>query len=332
MNGILQLTALGLYLIQYLLCMVISRIDGNFHLACHFNLPFIVTGFFVSLCNGFLITSFIILAATLVRKFRWWALAIYITIIVILWFAKDQSITQGIIDFYTKETSATLFFLKAIGTLLILAVLNQVFQPRINRVKVRKFNYPQLIIVIFILVTFFSSSMAFNQRSNTISGTTEVLPINKLPSSSEKPSCVLDAGSLASGSTLNINYEVESMYYCNTSIINDDSSDNQIKIYFIPPRDMRNNINLSDFTNPKIKAGLTNHTLNLRITHDENVKIVAIAPYTAPMQFDCFKNKSYSTNYIWSSMTSYPGSIKIVIPESMQLKTHENISQLQISQ
>lgn len=332
MNVILQFVALGLYLILYLLCLVLSRMDGNFYEACSFSLPFILTGFFVSLCYGFLYTSFIILIATLVRKFRWWALAVYISILAALWITKDLNIIQGIIDFYSKEASVAVFFLKAIGTLLILEVLNQVIHPRINNNKIRKFNYPQLIIVIFILLTYFMNLIAFNQRNNTISSTTEVLPMDTLPSSTEMPACILDAKSLVPGSTLNIDYEVESMYYCNTSTLYDNSSENKIKIYFIPPRDMRNNINLSDFTNPKVEATLTDHTLYLKISHNKNVKIVAIAPFTAPMQFDCFKNKPYSTNYIFSSSTSYPGSIKVVIPKSMQIKTHENISQLQISQ
>ncbi len=332
-NLIVQVVAVGLYLLQYLLCLLLGGLNTNVHLAYTFSLSFLTVGFLVNLCYGFLIISFIILVVTLVRRLRYWALAIYVVMLSALWMGKDYSMIGRLIQFYTEETSLSLFFVKIIITWLLIELLNQLLHRLIHIRRVTKFHYPQLAIVSLILITLFFGALTNYQGIVTVrnGGSFQTPAETGLPSMKE-PAAVLATDQLPSGSSLDFYYEFGPLYYCNTSIVEENTENDQIELYFSPPYTYRDNINITAFVNPRVTVEQKGNEFHFRVIYDENIKVISISPYTEPMRFDCFKNKNYAKSIYGSSAGSMTGTIKIVLPKAKGYTVTENTSSLQSGQ
>ena len=150
--------------------------------------------------------------------------------------------------------------------------------------------------------------------------------------SMKEPTAVLATDQLPSGSSLDFYYEFGPLYYCNTNIVEGNTENDQIELYFSPPYSYRDNINITAFVNPRVTVEQEGNAFYFQVIYDENIKVISIYPYTAPMRFDCFKNKNYAKSIYGSSAGSVTGTIKIVLPKAKGYTVTESTNNLQSGQ
>lgn len=318
-NIILQAVALGLYLINYLLCQVLCRVYDNVHLGYSFSLPFVTAGFFVSLCYGFIIISLTVLISSLVRKFHWWVLGVYVLCISYLFITKDL-ILISIFNFYMHEPSLIIFFLKAVFTWLVIELLNQLLNRYINVIKAKKYHYPQVIIVFLVLMTLLGGALsAFNYINVNTANDSFWSQINEVDINKDQPVTSVNVGDLKPGSVLYVNLHYDKNRFSNSTVGLTNQTKDQILVYFKPHKEMVNDINITNFTHPKVSVKLEDNNLNISITEDQNVKVISIYPYSTLRWFDCFKDKLYANSESGSYSGTITGDIIVSVPEGMNL-------------
>lgn len=319
-NIISQALALGFYILQYILCKVLIQMNGNVKLAYEFNLSFIMVGFFVNLFYGLLLISLIILIVTLLRKLRWWALALYIGIVVILWLTRDENPFGRIINFYALETSLTVFFCKVIGSWLLLQVLCFIVNQNTNMIKAEKYHYPQIVINAIILVTLPASILISFTAVHSYNSSEFWTQNETFDYAKDKPACIINASNLPANSTLYYPYDYMKTN-CNTNIGEQNATEDEIRIYFKPKQDMRDYINITAFTNPRIDASLVKNNLIIKVEYDKDIKVISLYPYSTPMQFDCYKDKPLAKKYSGGMSGTKSGMIEITVPKEKNYKT-----------
>ncbi len=328
----IQLLALGLYLLQYLLCYVLNRYHGNIRFAYPINIPFIITGFFITLLYGFLLISFIELISVIVRKFRWIALLFYIVSLVILWVAGGPESLIGIISFYMKESSIPIFLLKVIITWMLFEILLHWINIHTNKFKVITFIYKNIIIAAIILLSFLGSVIASlnsfrvvnHTESNSYSRDYTMDYINSSDAMGP-PACSLDVSRLPVNTVVKLEFNEEMMSdyikLSGDSYYND--TNDRILIYFQPSKKMVNWIDINSFTNPKLEASLKDNHLTLRIVQDENRKVISLYPYSAILQFKVFQDQVYAKASPGNMVGTNPGIIRITTPKGKNITTFQ---------
>lgn len=320
-----QALALGFNLLQYLVFFILGQRKGNLAFAYTLNPVFIITGFFTYMLYGFILISLIILISALVRKFRWWTLIVYIGLFLILWFTKDIGVVKSVVKFYLQESSVTLFFIKAILTWMILELLNHILNSYTSASLATRFNNVQIIIASVILFSFLISNLV------TYLKTTQDFPeysfsSKEINTSQDKPYCTLNAGNIPTEATLKtcIDYRQISHYELQYGKSYYNSSVDKIMVYFIPEKDLFNDIDITAYTNPRLEISLQNKKLNIKVIKNKNVKVLSLYPYFTLMHFDCFKDKPYANKYYGLSSGTIPGKIQITTPESKKINIQEN--------
>lgn len=306
-------------------CIILDHLKGNVEFAYRFDLYFLSIGFFVNLFYGFMIASFITLITGLIRKFHWWSLVPFFALWLSLWIMKNPESTVGWANFYLKNSSPAIFFLKAILTLIVTEGLNLTINRHTNQCKALRFKSRYSILAI-ILSTIFCLNIFIGYckvSSEDFAQNKPWQPLQNIDTSKNKPVCEVDAGKLPVDSELkvNINYQLISNYSINFGGGELNSTNDMIDIYYYPQQEMDTSVNLTAFTNPHIEASLTDNVLNILVTGDKNIKVVSLYPYSTLMQFDCFKNKPYAKQYLGGTYGTMPGTILVSLPENKNFHT-----------
>jgi hypothetical protein len=333
---IIQLLALGLYLLQYLLCYVLNMHYGNIRFAYPINIPFILTGFFITLLYGFLLISFIELISVIVRKFRWIALLFYVAVLVVLWIAGGPEILNAFISFYLEESSIPMFLLKGISTWMLFEVLLHWINIHTNKFKVKTFVYKNIMIAAVLLLSFLGSVIASLSSFNTIKHTESNLNLmnnpedyindSDLKEASASSVYSLDTAGLPKNTALTL--ELDAKIKNNYMILCQDPYDNKpyynntadrIQIYFLPVQNITNQVDLNTLINPKIEASLKNNQLSLRVFNSENIKVISIYPYSYITQFQAFQDRPYAKKGLDNIIRQSPGVIRISTPKGKNI-------------
>jgi hypothetical protein len=326
-NIIAQAFALGLYLLQYLICLIIGRVHTNVKLAYQFDWTFVIAGFFVYLLYGLLLSALIILIASLVRKLQWWAIVLLGAFLFVLWMTREQNLIGNMLDFYLLETSIIIFFIKSVATLLILEALNHLINYYTGIKETRKFFYRHIIIASVIILGFFINiSVSFSQidsRQNNEDYWNSI-SIRNFDFSKMDATCIINTDSLPTDSTLKIRYANALESDCINNVDEQPSDDNNIRIYYIPQKNINNYINLTAFTNQRIEATLETDILKISVAYDKNIKVISEYPYSTLMKFDCFIGKPYAKPYYGSMSSISTGHIQITLPENKHFTTQFN--------
>lgn len=320
-NIITQAIALCLYLAQYLICLLLNHFKGNLRLAYRINIPFMITGFFVSLLYGFILLSILFFIGFLINKLRWWALLVYITLFITL-LITGSTIIGTVLRFYLRESSLLLFLLKAIITWFIFVLLNHILYAKNDIITVRKFIYPNIIIasviLISILFNFLFTQLSFHEKSTTLYDNNAFNPFK------DEPSCIVNAGSLPAKSILKINLDQElkahSIIWTGDTYTN--NSENEIRIFYNPESVFKDDISLISFTNPRITSSLQGNTLSVSLVHDKNIKIVSVYPYDMLMQFKFFQGKKLAAESSGSVLGDKQAALFINVPSKKDFNIH----------
>jgi hypothetical protein len=281
-----------------------------------------ITGFFVSLLYGFILLSILFFIGFLIIKLRWWALLIYISVFIILWFAKGNITIGAVFRFYLRESSLLLFLVKAIVTWFILELLNHILYRKNDINIVKKFVYPNIIIASVILITFLYNvlftQLTFHDKNYINNGNNVFNPFK------DEPTFTVDADNLPVNSILNINIDQElkdhSIFW--TGDIYKNYTEKKICIFYNPENEFKDYISLMSFVNPRITASLRGNTLSVGLTHDKNIKIISLYPYDMLMQFKCFEGKRLAARSIGSIMGDKQATLFISVPSKKDFNVH----------
>jgi len=328
------LTILLMFLIQYGTMKVISLFHRNIFFALDFDFGFIMIGFLTFLMYSFLAFSFMTLIATIIRKFRIYAMIVFITIGVtafvnIPWIIDILPTT--LVPILTDK-SILWFFIKTIVLLIIINIISITinhFTVYYKTVRISKFISSLFVFVgLFFTIAFtmFIGTWSFfaprestsNIKEITSSDTENQPGINTID---------FDISDLEKDSKINIITKGNILTYNMNVSWNDDNrynmsydvsqsikvTGNKLTIIYSYPLDTNNGINTLNYVNPKFSANMKGNTLYLNYEYTKNIEIVYLPIWYMAGQFEYYKDKNITGQGFGYSGSSGSGNINIMV-------------------
>jgi len=326
---------LASYLIQYSVVAAIASGNKSIHLIYHFDIGFVVAGFFTLIVYLSLIAALISLVATLVRKFRIYAIAVFIVIAGILIAQPPLAVSlfRAVFGFLIYEHSVMFFFLKGIVLWAVLFILSLIVNKFTvyyrDSIRLSKRVAVGICLACIFTVAIFRVFMVVVVPI-ALSSSERIDYIYKEPSTiAEDPDMdiIFDISDLPKGSKINI---------VTTNIFDETTGDtffsssgdmrlsydvgalssvsgNKLIVSYTMPMETVNQYDIASMANPKLSARLEGDTLYLDYTYDENVKAVFIPVWSFMWQFDHFKGKGIFNESFWETGSHGGGGIYIEI-------------------
>ena len=320
------------YLIQYGIFKIISILNENIILAYKFDLGFVIKGFFVLLIYGFIIISIISLIGVLIRKFRIYAIVVFIIIIGLLFtnISKVIMYLPSVLGFLINESDSILFFVKGLTVWIVFCILSLIINKYTVYYK-SYFKFSKLIIIGICIAGIFITTISIMYVSPTKTYTNETTTIYENETTTtydmgveESEQIILDASEIPKGTKINIvsnlnNQEDSSsdntlsrLYLGDTTVLDNFNGNKVIINYRLPTYEI-NNYDLIACVNPKLTAEFDGNTLNIHYTYDKDIKVVFVPAWPFMWQFDEYQNKNIFNKYLGSSFANGTGYVFIDI-------------------
>lgn len=319
--------SLFMYLIQYTIFAVIARLYKNMVLVYQFHWSFVLAGFFVLIVYLAIITAIITLIATLIRKFRIYGILsfAFLGVLILTNMVKTIEFSKRALGFLIFEKNPALFVLKGIIIWAVLffisLIINKLTIYYKSNIKISRAVIAG-IVVVGVLAIGVAPLLLFDNM--TISSTTHATEQN-IPNINE---ILIDTSEIPPGSEINIvttenivddTNQSEIFYGDNIDRMHLSYDENalssfsgqKILIHYDFPSYMRDDYELTRFSNPKFSAHLNGNTIYLDYSYDKNIKAIFIPVWSFMWQFDGYKGKDIFKEFAGSSSGGGEGYVLI---------------------
>jgi hypothetical protein len=335
--GVVAIVALIMYLLSLAVFKILSRFVDNIYFALNIDIWFIVFGFFVYLAYIFLFIAFIELIAAILRKWTYYAIAVFVALasLAAVNIAAVVEQAPNALSFLIREPSLSLFFIKAIGLWLVITVAGFIINRFTVYHKSRNKALDKGVIiacaVIVPLVTFVLPGLVW---FNTASGSGENNSVTEFQANPdaapgfipEHEQIRIDVSHLPKGSDINIkgtgiaivsenggvsyNHNIEAVLMGAETLKNIEGD--TIVINFIPTQNIVNGIELLQYGNQRVTAYLDINTLYIDYAID-SANVVIMPIWGIVRQFDLFKDKGVLTAQALGFSSGWYGSNNIFV-------------------
>jgi len=328
------LTILLMYLIQYGTMKVISIFHSNIFFALNFDFGFVMIGFLTFLMYSFLAFSFMTLIATIIRKFRIYAMIVFIAIGVtafanIPWIIDILPTT--LVPILTDK-SILWFFIKTIALLIIMNIISITinhFTVYYKTVGISKFKSSIFVFVALFFTIAFTMLVGTGLFLAPRESTSNVKEITSSHTEYQPSLYTLDfdISDLVKNSKINIITKGNILAYNMNASWNDDNqfnmsydvsqsikvTGNKLTIIYRYPIDIYNDINSLNYVNPKFSATMKGNTLYLNYEYTKNVEIIYLPIWYMAGQFEYYKDKNITVQAFGYSVSGGSGNINIIV-------------------
>lgn len=308
------LSVLAMYILHQGVIKILSAINGGVRLALSVDVGFITAGFFVFLAYIVMIISIIELAGAILRKWTYYAVAVYAALLALLVINIRRFIEYApeILAFIIKEPSLPLFFVKAAGVWIAVTAAAFIINRRTIYHKSQNSAAKKVVMITAITATAIIAFIVpvivlLNTTSQGVSSMTAAAYTQTGEYEdyfAGYDQIRVDVSHLPKGSSLRVEGENLAVpdedgsltISGNEAIVNGEDSLNNIQgdtivIRFKPPSTTINGVELTQFANPRITARLDGDALIVDYILD-GVNVVILPIWSIAGQFDCFKDKN----------------------------------------
>lgn len=308
------------YFIQLAVVKVSMRYSDSIVLRLPIDISFLIVGFFTFVVYVYLSISFFMFLGVLLRKFGIYAVTILVVIAALVLFRWEWSV-KHLLGFYILESSIPVFFLKGIGTFVLLEVLSfvinahTIYYNAAGR-KIKKMGVISIAFVVLFLVYISLTTILSSQSYQTSLTLVEELGEEYSPTEGVKTFDIsgLEKGRLIQVKTNeNIAKRGES-YTGGMQYIQEEPiwiTGDTLRVEYSFPHSIENGVNMESFFHPVFSARLEGYILYLDYEYEKDKKIVELTVWPMASQFEMFKE--HATSYFTTSFSSGGGDISVVV-------------------
>lgn len=303
--ALISIISLVLYLFQLCMFKLLSKFNRNILFAFDLDAGLTFIGVIVFFLYGCMMIALFSLAAALIRRFNTIAIVVILLIAALL-LTSEKGLFKAIadsLDFFNKEGSLALFFLKGIFTWLLLFAGSLAVNRFTSYYKAQRVYKNSIVaavgIAALIIISIIRSTITENEptvnygsyRTNNNFFNNDVWIDKEI---------VLDASEIEDLSNVSVVTNIEendNMFQGYLYGTLPSSSGDKIVVTYRLPVDITNNYDLTKAMNPKFTAQLNGNVLNLTYTYDKNKKVLFLSPWFMMRQFDRYKNQELYSDY-----------------------------------
>ena len=298
--ALISVFAFAIYMIQFVIIKLLSKLNSNIILAFRTDIGLILTGIFIYFLYGLLMISFFSLMATLIRKFNEIAIGILMVFAAIL-VTSEEGLFHAIpklLSFLIEEPKISIFLLKGMVVWLLLFIaallvnhytLYHKTQRKYKNSIVTAVGVAALILISIIRASLPDGEETFIKHNVYYNGSFSDDKFNLW----QDKTIVLDASEHEGLSQIPIesNFGLsDDMYMAPDKHIF--GFGNSIEIRYRLPVRIMNDYNLTELTNPEFTAKLEDDKLVLNYNYIKNTKVIFISPWFVMKQFEKYQNKN----------------------------------------
>ncbi len=310
----IALLFLVMYCLQFAFMKVFTANQENIILVPDFDLGTIISGFFVYILYLFLISSIIAFGGVMVRKFRFYAMALPIVVLVLILtnITKAGSLISQAFTFITSESSLPLFFIKGVLLWIIIVTLSIWINKHTVYYKNKDNSISMVVAGVIILLSIITIPSILFMATEYGGGN-----IEEMDPWEDYQKITYDISQLEKGSHIqlitnehvekleyNKEYQVESStLYVNNYEVLDSIQGDTLYIYYRLPDEVRNGFNLTNLMEHNLTASLRGNKLTIDYTYDENRQAIILPIWTMAGQFNEFYSqyRSQDTDHYTNS-------------------------------